>query len=182
MVRKFISIYKQVTRITKIKIVYLIPKSATQTKYNKKEKENKKWIWRYLPSMVCLGTKFDKWQTEDRSGSCYSMDNVRQEKRFLDISTWNCLNFTRSIAESIIGPRLSFKPNTVGRCRTIDCCRSRGFFFPWEKVNREARTRFHNVNSGLVCLKPTRESRYPSYSDRQYLFILIHPWYNITPR
>lgn len=55
------------------------------------------------------------------------------------------------------------------------------FFFPWEKVNREARTRFHNVNSGLVCLKPTRESRYPSYSDRQYLFILIHPWYNITP-
>lgn len=42
MVRKFISIYKQVTRITKIKIVYLIPKSATQTKYNKKEKENKK--------------------------------------------------------------------------------------------------------------------------------------------
>lgn len=91
-------------------------------------------------------------KTEDRSVAVIPRTTFRQEKTvFLVISTWNCLNFTRSIAESIIGARLSFKPNTAGRCRTIDCCRSRGFFFPREKVNRErereTRTRLHNVNS-----------------------------------
>lgn len=48
------------------------------------------------------------------------------------------------------------------------------FFFPWEKVNRETRTRFHErYHSSLVCLKPTCESRFISYSYQQYLFILL---------
>lgn len=148
MFQELISNYKNsilTTGIIKIKTVYLISKSATQTRYNKKKKKTgKKKMNLKMFTINVSGNKIWQMTNGGSIGSCYSMDNVRQEKRFLVIFTWNCLDFTRSIAESIIGPRLSFKPNTVGRCRTIDCRRSRGFFFfPWEKVNRETRTRFH---------------------------------------
>lgn len=179
MFQELISNYKNsilTTGIIKIKTVYLISKSATQTRYNKKKKKTgKKKMNLKMFTINVSGNKIWQMTNGGSIGSCYSMDNVRQEKRFLVIFTWNCLDFTRSIAESIIGPRLSFKPNTVGRCRTIDCRRSRGFFFfPWEKVNRETRTRFHErYHSSLVCLKPTCESRFISYSYQQYLFILL---------